>query len=65
MELQAAFLTTTEAARILRVSVYTLRQWRNKGKGPVCSLIGRQVLYNSTDVQNFFSDCKICKEAIR
>lgn len=46
-------LTEKEAAKILRISVSTLRAWRNgKGpkKGPKVVHIGRKVFYRVKDI---------------
>lgn len=47
------YFTDEEAANHLRLSVWTLRQWRCKGKGPKFLKIGRRVLYQKTDVLDF------------
>jgi hypothetical protein len=39
------FLTTTEAAEILRLSTVTLARWRITGSGPPHMKFGRRVVY--------------------
>ena len=43
-------LTTDEAAAFLRISPYTLEQWRSRSKGPPYSKIGRNVVYLQADL---------------
>ena len=46
-------LDETKAARILGLSVKTLRRWRWAGKGPAFRKIGRAVRYASSDLEAF------------
>lgn len=44
------YLTAEEAADYLRVSVHTLRAYRNQGKGPPYHRIGGKTLYHRDEV---------------
>ena len=48
-------LDETRAARILDLSVKTLRRWRWAGKGPTFRKIGRAVRYAPSDLEAFIS----------
>jgi len=48
-------LDETRAARILGLSVKTLRRWRWAGKGPAFRKIGRAVRYANSDLEAFIS----------
>lgn len=55
------YLTTTEAAELLRTPAETLRYWRHVGKGPASFKLGRRVLYAVEDVERFVETAR--KEA--
>jgi predicted DNA-binding transcriptional regulator AlpA len=44
------FLTTPEAAELLRLSTVTLSRWRIEGLGPQYHLFGRRVVYAEADI---------------
>jgi len=44
------FLTTAEAANMLRVPAGTLRYWRHRNEGPRSARLGRKVVYRREDV---------------
>jgi hypothetical protein len=46
-------LDETRAARILGLSVKTLRRWRWAGKGPAFRKIGRAVRYAPDDIEAY------------
>jgi hypothetical protein len=46
-------VTEGEAARILRVSLGSLRRWRRQGSGPVYRKLGRTVRYRPNDLSDF------------
>jgi hypothetical protein len=46
-------ITEGEAARILRVSVASLRRWRRQGAGPVYRKLGKTVRYRPDDLADF------------
>ena len=52
-----AFLTQTEAARLLRVSVRTLERWRLEGSGPSYRKFGRRVVYSRNDLMEWTHGC--------
>jgi len=45
-------LSLEEAAKILRVSLFTIRAWRAQRRFPVCKL-GRRVLVKAEDLELF------------
>jgi Helix-turn-helix domain len=47
------YLTTDEAAALLRRAPETLRYWRHRSEGPASFKIGRRVLYSRADVVAF------------
>lgn len=50
-------LTTSEAARILRISPSTLAQWRCNGKHKIPTVkFGTRVLYRLTDLKKFIKE---------
>lgn len=50
---QSDFMTTPEAAKLLRVSPRTLEGWRVSGRGPYFYKIGFNVLYKLSDLVKF------------
>ncbi len=54
------YLNDEEAARYLRLSPQTLRNWRSRGnKGPVHIKAGRRVLYAFEDLKAFMDSNKV------
>lgn len=51
--MEGEFLTTSELAARLRVSVSTVNKWRLFGGGPKYIKIGRQVRYRPEDVATY------------
>lgn len=50
-------LTTTEAARVLRLSPQTLATWRCRGDGPKFVRLGkRRVLYLRADLERWVAE---------
>lgn len=47
------FLTTEELAARYRVTVPTVRYWRQIGKGPQGTRIGKRVLYALADCETY------------
>jgi hypothetical protein len=47
------YLTTPEAAELLRRSVQTLQNWRGRRQGPPWSKIGRSVVYPASGLAAF------------
>ncbi len=54
-QIQHTFLTETEAANLLALSVKTLRQWRWAGIGPVHYKFGKAVRYSESDLQEYIA----------
>lgn len=52
-------MTDKEVAELLRISVYSLRQWRIKGKGPRCFKVGRNVRYRASDIDDYLANNKV------
>jgi len=52
-------ITEKEAAPILAVSLSTIRKWRLKKEGPSYYKIGRKVLYDLDELNEFIKDSKI------
>jgi hypothetical protein len=48
-------LTTEEAAAYLRLKPGTLEVWRCRGRGPKYQKIGRRVIYDQTDLNDYAS----------
>jgi predicted DNA-binding transcriptional regulator AlpA len=46
-------LTEQDVARVLEVSMSTLRRWQREGAGPPCLEIGRQVRYRRAAVERW------------
>jgi hypothetical protein len=51
-------LDETNAARILGLSVKTLRRWRWAGKGPAFLKIGGAVRYDRDDLEGFIASAR-------
>lgn len=47
------YLTTAEVARLFRTSPSSVREWRQKGAGPVGIRFGRRVLYPVPEIVRF------------
>lgn len=52
-------LRERDAARVLGLSVATLRAWRLKRKGPRFVRFGRAVRYLETDIANYMQVCAV------
>ncbi|AYY11352.1 DNA-binding protein [Actinobacteria bacterium YIM 96077] len=52
------YLTTREVAELLRTSESTLRFWRHIDRGPNSFRIGKRVLYDRRDVEQFIEDAR-------
>lgn len=50
------YLTTKELAALLKRSLDTLRDWRDKGTGPTFIKMGRAVMYPRTAVNEWLSE---------
>ena len=49
-------ITTSEFAEIVRAPEETVRYWRFIGKGPRSVKLGRRVLYDRDDVEQWIAD---------
>ena len=59
-EFMTGSLTEREASQFLNVSVWTLRSWRSKGRGPNYYRVGtRAIRYSAIDLMNFFIAGKV------
>lgn len=52
------YLTTTEVAELCRTSPDTVRYWRHTGKGPRSFKVGRRVLYQRADVDQWLAQLR-------
>lgn len=52
------YMTTAEVAELLRASPETLRYWRHVGTGPASFKLGRRVLYDRADVEEFIAEAR-------
>jgi hypothetical protein len=62
MELKDPFrcsLGEAEAARVLALSVSTLRSWRSQGRGPVYSRLGRRIVYSREGLDRFLRENEV------
>lgn len=48
-------LNTTDAATYLGIQPNTLEAWRSQGKGPRYAKLGRRVMYDLNDLENWFT----------
>lgn len=48
-------LTTEHVSKLLNVSQQTLLRWRQDGKGPPCTKVGRRWLYDQDEIQAWLS----------
>jgi excisionase family DNA binding protein len=56
-DLSDSLLTTTEAARVLRVSPRTLERFRTSGTGPRFLRIGSSIRYKGRDLRDYLERC--------
>jgi len=54
-----ALLTTTEAAKYLRLGAHTLNQMRREHAGPNYIKLGRKVFYRVDDLDTFITSNKV------
>jgi len=52
-------LNEHEAAQFLGLSVFTLRAWRSKRRGPAFVKLGRSVRYRSDDLEAFLNEAAV------
>jgi DNA-binding transcriptional MerR regulator len=56
-------LTDVEAAEIMGLAVQTLRNWRQKRKGPPYYKLGRRIVYYEEDLIAYIEKFRIDPEA--
>ena len=56
--MQQQRLGTYDAARFLGVSPRTAEKWRVTGEGPPFLKIGRRVLYDLGDLEDYLASCR-------
>jgi excisionase family DNA binding protein len=61
MTANESLVTEGEAARLLRVSLTSVRRWRREGRGPVYRKLGRSVRYRRDDLADFITSAR-CME---
>lgn len=55
---RSTLLDTNEAAAYLHISPRTLEGWRVRGGGPVFVKLGRRVLYDEYDLEEFVDSAR-------
>ena len=53
------YLTDVEAAKIISVSVHTMRGWRMTGNGPKYLKIGHNCRYDVKDLEDFINESRV------
>lgn len=53
------YLTDVEAAKIMSLSVQTLRNWRCSRRGPSFTKCGRSVRYSQAAIEQFMNENKV------
>ena len=56
-------LDERSAAKLLGLSVFTLRNWRHQLRGPSYVKLGRSVRYRLEDLENFISGSRVNRQA--
>jgi predicted site-specific integrase-resolvase len=51
-------MTEVDAARLLQVSLASVRRWRREGRGPVFRKLGRAVRYRPDDLSDFVASAR-------
>ena len=59
MQKEETFLNDREAARFLRLSPQTLRNWRVQSRGPSYSRAGRAVRYAMEDLRAYMEQNRV------
>lgn len=49
-------LDEQDVAKLLKLSVHTLRQWRSAGRGPNYVKLGSNVRYRPNDIDNWITE---------
>ena len=53
------YLNDVEAAKFLRLSPQTLRNWRVQSRGPAYSRAGRAIRYDPADLKDFMAQNRV------
>lgn len=56
------FLTTADLAAMLRMPAETVRYWRHADKGPRFFKLGRRVLYDVADVEEWIAQQRAAQD---
>ena len=59
MQKSADYLNDVEAAKFLRLSPQTLRNWRTQSRGPAYSRAGRAIRYSMEDLRAFMNENRV------
>jgi hypothetical protein len=59
MQKVESYLNDVEAARVLRLSPQTLRNWRTQSRGPAYTKAGRAIRYSFDDLKKFMSQNRV------
>ena len=59
---EETFVNDVEAAKFLRLSPQTLRNWRTQSRGPAYSKAGRSVRYALVDLQAYMDKNRVNNE---
>ncbi|MGE4424745.1 MAG: helix-turn-helix transcriptional regulator [Pseudodesulfovibrio sp.] len=59
MQITSSILNEREAARILGLSVHTLRARRFKGQAPAYLKLGKSVRYEREALERFLESCRV------
>jgi predicted site-specific integrase-resolvase len=51
-------MNEVDAARLLQVSLASVRRWRREGRGPVFRKLGRSVRYRAADLADFVASAR-------
>jgi excisionase family DNA binding protein len=55
---ESEYMTTDELAAYIRTPAETVRYWRHMGAGPKAFKLGRRVLYDRADVQEWLAEAR-------
>lgn len=53
------YLSETDVARILNLSVVTIRNWRTRGRGPCYHKIGGVIRYDPDELRRYIEQCRM------
>lgn len=61
MTIASPLMTTEEVAQYVRLSVETLRYFRQRDQGPRFARLGRRVMYRRQDVDNWIEAAVVAR----